>query len=79
MTQLTVQIPDPVLQAVQKLALREKISVEEFIARMLAQAVSLNAEWERRADRGRQISRERFLEILNKAPDVEPEPWDRIE
>jgi len=79
MTQLTVQVPDPVMEAARKIAQREKISVEELVNRMLAQAAKFDAEWEKRVQRGRNVSRDRFLEILNKAPDAEPEPWDRIE
>jgi hypothetical protein len=79
MTQLTLQVPDPVFEAARKIAQREKISVEELVNRMLAQAASFDAEWEKRVNRGRQISRERFLEILKKAPDVGPPEWDRIE
>jgi hypothetical protein len=79
MTQLTVQLPDPVLDAVRKLADREKVTVEEFVSQIVADMVRLDAEWGRRAERGRQVSRQRFLEILHKAPDTPPAPGDEIE
>lgn len=79
MSRLTVQVPEPVLAGAKRLAERERLSVEEYVTRLLADLVRLDDEWERRIRRGGQVSRERFLEILRKAPDTEPEAPDRIE
>ena len=72
MSTLTVQVPDPILAGARKLAEREHISVEEFVARMLAATVNEDGEWESRRNRGGQVSRKRFLEILSSTPDVPP-------
>ena len=61
-----------------ELAKEEGISVNQFIVLAVAEkiaAISTIEYLEKRAKRG---SRERFLEILNKAPDVEPEEFDRM-
>jgi hypothetical protein len=79
MSQLTLQLPDPVMDAVKKLADRERITLEEFIACMVSETVRLDEFWEQRVARGKKVSRERFLEILNNAPDVPPIPGDEIE
>ena len=79
MSQLTLQLPDPVIESAKRLADQKKLSLEEFVSMVVAEAVRLDEEWERRVRRGKKVTRERFLEILRKAPDVEPEPWDRIE
>jgi len=63
---------------VRELAKEEGISVNQFIVLAVAEkiaAISTIEYLEKRAKRG---SRERFLEILNKAPDVEPEEFDRM-
>ena len=68
------------MDAARKLAERKNLTVEEVVARMVDQAVRRDVEWEQRVQRGRQVSVERFREILAKAPDVEPDlPSDRIE
>lgn len=72
MSQLTVQVPDPILEAARKLAARERISLEELVSRMLCEAVQQDEQWEQRVTRGKQVSRERFFEILAKSPEAPP-------
>lgn len=78
MSQLTVQLPDPVLSAAKKLAERENISVEDFVTRMITEAVKLDSEWEHRVARGKQITRQRFDQILSKSLDAPPIAGDEI-
>ena len=79
MSQITLQLPQPVLDSARKLAERQQLTVEEFLARMVAETVRSDDAWQERVRRGRQVTRERFLEILRKAPDVPPMPGDEIE
>jgi hypothetical protein len=46
---------------------------------MIVQVVEADQAWEERVRRGRQVSRERVLAILDKVPDVPPMPGDEIE
>jgi hypothetical protein len=60
------------------LAREEGISVNQFVMLAVAEkiaAISTIEYLEKRAKRG---SREKFLEILSKAPDVEPEESDKL-
>jgi len=71
-------LPKYLHEQVRELAKEEGISVNQFIVLAVAEkiaAISTIEYLEKRAKRG---SRERFLEILNKAPDVEPEEFDRM-
>ena len=51
------------------------VSVDEIFASAFAEHV---AEWERLQQRALRGSREKFLAVLDKVPDVEPEEFDRI-
>jgi hypothetical protein len=78
MTTINANIPDSLFRHVQSIAEREEITIEQFIALALAgQVASWEAgrEFEQRAKRG---DWKRAIEILDKAPDVEPPPEDRI-
>lgn len=79
MSQITLQLTDSVLSGARKLADQQKMTVEDFLAKMVAQTVRHDNEWDARVQRGSQVTRERFLEILRKAPDVPPLPGDEIE
>ncbi|HEY1685116.1 MAG TPA: hypothetical protein VGG19_10160 [Tepidisphaeraceae bacterium] len=79
MTQLVVQLPDPILSAAKKLAERKQVSVEDFVAQMVSDAVKLDGAWEERITRGKQVSRDRFDQILSSAPDVPPIPGDDLD
>jgi uncharacterized protein (DUF1778 family) len=75
---LSLRLPKYLHEQVRELAKEEGISVNQFIVLAVAEkiaAISTIEYLEKRAKRG---SRERFLEILNKAPDVEPEEFDRM-
>ena len=79
MSNLTLQFPEQLLAETQALAEHEHLSVEQYVLRLLSEQVAGEANWRRLIEKGRLVTKERFLEILRKAPDVEPEPNDRIE
>jgi hypothetical protein len=75
---LSVRIPKSLHNQVRELAEEEGISMNQFVMVALAEKVAaLQAidYLEKRAERG---NREKLLEILAKAPDVEPEEFDRL-
>ena len=39
----------------------------------------VKTDWDTHLNRGRNVSRERFLEILRKVPNAEPDPDDRMD
>ena len=55
----------------------DKISINQFIASAIGEklsAMQTAAYLQKRAERG---SREKFLAVLNNAPDIEPEEFDK--
>ena len=55
----------------------DKISINQFIASAIGEklsAMQTAAYLQKRAERG---SREKFLAVLNNAPDIEPKEYDK--
>jgi len=78
MSALSLRLPKSLHEQLRELAQEEGISVNQFVMLAVAEkiaSISTIEYLERRAQRG---NRERFLEILNQAPDVEPEEFDRL-
>lgn len=78
MTTISAKIPDSLFRHVKSIAEREEITIEHFIALALAGQVSsweTAQEFEQRAARG---NWKKAIEILDKAPDIEPPPEDRL-
>lgn len=78
MSALSLRLPKSLHEQIRELAQEEGISVNQFIMLAVAEkvaAISTIEYLEKRAKRG---NRERFWEILNRAPDVEPEESDRL-
>jgi hypothetical protein len=78
MSALSLRLPKTLHEQIRELAQEEGISINQFVTLAIAEkvaALSTIEYLEKRASRG---NRQRFLEILNNAPDVEPEESDRL-
>jgi uncharacterized protein (DUF1778 family) len=78
MSALSLRLPKSLHEQLREVAQEEGISVNQFVMLAVAEKVSaLSAiEYlEKRANRG---NREKYLEILSKVPDVEPEAFDQL-
>lgn len=78
MTELTVTVPDAVYKGIHDLCQREKIPLDQLVALALSEklAAMMTEDYlKKRASKGK---REKFLAVLAKAPDVEPEEYDRL-
>lgn len=78
MTKFNTKIPDALLRQTQTITNREQISRDQFIAIALASQVSV---WETRqnvAERAKIGDWQQAQEILAKAPNVEPENYDKL-
>ena len=78
MSSVSLRLPKTLHQQVKEVAQEEGISVNQFVMLAVAEkiaSISTIEYLEKRAARG---NRERLLEILGKAPDVEPEEFDRL-
>ncbi len=79
MSTVEVKLPDSLYRQIQLLAERDGISVDQFLATAAAEKLSalLTADY-LAARAARAGSRDEFLRLLDKVPDVEPEEYDRM-
>ncbi len=78
MSVLSLRLPKTMYNQLRTAAKAEGISMNQFIMLAVAEkiaALSTMNYLEERANRG---SREKFLAVLEKAPDVEPEEYNRL-
>jgi hypothetical protein len=78
-TVVSLRIPRTLHEQVKALAKDEGVSLNQFVMLALAEKVATIQTidyLEQRAARG---SRDKLLAILAKAPDVEPEEYDRLD
>ena len=79
MSALSLRLPASIHRRLGEVAEKEGVSINQLINSAVAEKMSalLTAEYlSKRGDRGR---RARFVAVLGKVPDVEPEVHDRIE
>jgi hypothetical protein len=72
---VSVTVPDELYRKALKVAEAQHVSVDEVFASAFAEQLAAFERLQQRAARG---SRERFLAVLDKVPDAEPEDRDRI-
>jgi hypothetical protein len=72
---MTVDVPDDMYQKAAQIAASHDLSVDEVFQSAFRQQL---AAWERLEQRAAQGSREKFLAVLDKVPDIEPEEYDRL-
>ncbi len=78
MSNLNVKIPDSLYKQIEALAAKENMPLEQLVAIALSAQVSvwMNKEYiEEKAKRG---SWDKFQQVLDKVPDVEPEDYDKL-
>ena len=78
MSTLRVTLPQSLREQVEALAQKEGISVNEFIALAVAEKLAALATADYLAERAKRGSRDKLLAVLAKAPDVEPEEYDKL-
>ena len=78
MSTLTVSIPDSVRSRIEFFAGKDGVSVEQYVSAVLAQRIAVADADSVVQKRAKQGSPERLRELLAAAPDVPPEPQDRI-
>ena len=78
MSALSLRLPKSLHEQLRELAQEEGISVNQFVTLAVAEKVATLSTIEYLEKRAKRGSREKFLAILKKAPDVEPEEFDRL-
>ena len=79
MSALSLRLPHSLHERARELAEREGISINQLIATALAEKMSALMTEEYLETRSRRGSRARYLRALAQVPDVEPEPYDRLD
>lgn len=75
---LSVRIPKSLHNQVRELAEEEGVSMNQFVMLALAEKVAVLQAIDYLEERAKRGSREKLLAILAKAPDVEPEEFDKL-
>jgi uncharacterized protein (DUF1778 family) len=78
MSALSLRLPKSLHEQLREVAHEEGISVNQFIMLAVAEKVASISAIEYLEKRAKRGSREKFLEILSKVPDVEPEAFDKL-
>jgi hypothetical protein len=79
MTTIQIELLEPVLDQAKKLAAMRSIPLNDYLARVITRHVASTMGVEYLEQRAKEApTRERFLEILNNAPDVAPMPGDEL-
>lgn len=78
MTQLTITIPDSIYNGVQALVAQENISIDQFVALALGEKMSALMTADYLLQRAQKGQRDKFLAVLDAAPDVVPIVEDRL-
>src|SRR5205807_2575708 len=76
MVKLILRLPAPLLESVNQFALREHVTVDQFVAAALTEKVAMLAQMEYLEERAKRANKAKYFEILAKVPDVPPIPPD---
>jgi uncharacterized protein (DUF1778 family) len=78
MSTVQIRLPDSLYRRIQQAAEEDGISVDQFLATAAAEKLSALLTTDYLAERAaRAGTREEFLRLLEKVPDVEPQEYDK--
>jgi uncharacterized protein (DUF1778 family) len=78
MNVLSLRLPKTMYNQLRQAAKAEGISMNQFIMLAVAEKIATLSTMDYLEERAKRGSREKFLAVLEKAPDVEPEEYDRL-
>jgi hypothetical protein len=78
MSAISLRLPESLHERAREVARRESVSVNQLITLALAEKLSALKTEDYLAMRARRGNRARFEAAMAKAPDVEPEEYDRL-
>jgi hypothetical protein len=78
MTNLNVQIPDSLYKQIESLSSKENVPIEQLVVIALSAQVSAWMTKDYIEEKAKLGSWNRFQQVLNKVPDIEPEDYDRL-
>lgn len=78
MTNLNVPIPDSLYKLIVALAVKENVSIEQLVAIALPAKVSAWMTKDYIEEKAKRGLWDKFQQVLNKVPDIEPEDYDKL-
>lgn len=72
---VSINIPEELYDQARRVAEAQHIPVEQVFASAFTDQL---AAWQRLRERAARGDREKFLAVLDKVPDLEPEEYDRL-
>ena len=78
MSTLTLNLPDSLHRKVRELAQEDGVSINQFISTAVAEKLSALLTVEYLEERAKLGSRQKFLAILDRVPDVPADPGDEV-
>lgn len=79
MTDLNVKIPESLYKQIEALASKENMSIEQLVAVALSAQVSAWMTKDYLEEKAKRGSWDKFQQVLNKVPDVEPDDYDKLD
>ena len=78
MTNLNITIPDSLYKLIVDLAVKENVSIEQFVTIALSAQVSVWMTFDYIEEKAKRRLWDKFQQVLNKVPDIEPEDYDKL-
>ncbi len=78
MSTLSLRLPNSLHEQIRRLAKREGISINQFVASAAAEKMAALLTEEYIEKRGKRASLKKFQAVLKKLPDVPPENHDKM-
>lgn len=78
MMTLTAQLPDSLYKQAEMLADKENLTIDQLVMMALSAQISAWMTKDYLKQRAKRGSWEKFQQVLDKVPDVEPEEYDRL-
>jgi len=69
MSEISVTVPDSIMQGLQAVIREEGINLEQFVSSAIAEKLSAFMSEEYLQERAKRGSREKFLAVLDRAPE----------
>lgn len=75
---INLKLPNSLHQAARELAKKEHISINQLITLAVAEKLSVLGVKDFIESRSKRGNREKFLKVLESAPDIEPDAEDKL-
>jgi len=78
MSTLSVRLPDSLHKKIKELAEKEGVSMNQFITLAVSEKMSALLTIDYLKERAENASKQKFKNIMDQVPDVEPEEYDKL-